>query len=430
MFEEIQKKMTNVNLFIALIQMDKKIGTDLKAEKEKQNKHIAQLMKKAYEIPFYRKRFNQAGVKPEDIRTSEDLAKLPPLTKDELRVWMKEEADKPEHKNWFADTTSGSSGTPLTVVMSPKEKAWMMANWFRVLMKSGYNPVFGKMMTRINAHEANHKTYDTFLQRLGFMRRRYVNQFAPEEEVIAAINEYQPDLLYLNNAELMRIALYSRNHDMKIWKPRFYAPIGEKTDDVARALFTQVFGDGLIDSYGSAETGACLLKVPGSNEYIVHNDYFVVNIYDEQNCLADEGKVVITPLFKTDMPIINYVIGDSAESRVEEGIRFVTNIKGRMNDVFKYADGSITTFFEVMPIITHNEDVIQIRFIQEGYDFVRVQAVQDNEKSIKSKEEIEQELTEQFLRIMKHEVRFVYEWMSVIPPDPNGKLRMIVCNIK
>ena len=36
MFEEIQKKMTNVNLFLALMQMDKKIGTDLKKEKQKQ----------------------------------------------------------------------------------------------------------------------------------------------------------------------------------------------------------------------------------------------------------------------------------------------------------------------------------------------------------------------------------------------------------
>ncbi len=430
MFEEIQKKMMNVNLFLALMQMDKKIGADLKKEKQKQNAHINQLMKKAYEIPFYRKRFDQAGVNPKDIKTSEDLVKLPPLTKDELRVWMEEEAAKPEHKGWYADTTSGSSGIPLTVVMSPKEKAWMMANWFRVLMKAGYNPVFGKMMTRINAHEDKHKDYDTFLQRLGFMRRKYVNQFGSEEEVIKAINDYHPDMLYLNHSEFMRIALYSRDHGIKVWHPKFYAPVGEKTDDAARALFMEVFGENLVDSYGSAETGACLLRVPGSDEYVVHNDYYAVNIYDEQNQLAKEGKIVITPLFKTDMPIINYVIGDSAESRVEDGIRFITNIKGRINDVFKYRDGTVTTFFEVTPLITHNRDIIQIRFIQESYDLVHVQAVQDREKSIKSKEEIEKELTEKFLEVMKHPVKFEFEWMNAIPPDPNGKLRMIVCNIK
>ena len=98
--------------------------------------------------------------------------------------------------------------------------------------------------------------------------------------------------------------------------------------------------------------------------------------------------------------------------------------------MLKYRDGTLTTLFEVTPLITHNRDIIQIRFIQESYDLVHVQAVQDREKSIKSKEEIEKELTEKFLEVMKHPVKFEFEWMNAIPPDPNGKLRMIVCNIK
>ena len=36
-------------------------------------------------VPFYRKKFDDAGVKPKDIATLEDLAKIPFTTKDELR---------------------------------------------------------------------------------------------------------------------------------------------------------------------------------------------------------------------------------------------------------------------------------------------------------------------------------------------------------
>ena len=430
MLDKLQKKLTNVNLFFALMQMDRRIGTDLKAEKEKQNKNIRKLVRKAYEIPFYRERFKKAGVRPEDIRTSEDLAKLPLLTKDELRAWMKEEAAKPEHKDWYADTTSGSSGIPLTILLSPVEKAWMMANWFRVLLKAGYNPVTGKTMSRVNAHDEHHGEYDTFLQRLGILRRRYVNQYAPEQEVVDCINAYKPDLLYLNKTEFMRIALYCRNNGVKVWHPKFYAPVGEKTDDVARALFKEVFGENLIDSYGSAETGACMLRRPDSDEYVVHNDSFVVNLYDDENRLALEGKVVITPLFKTDMPLINYVIGDRAVSRMEDGIRFITRIEGRMNDFFRYETGEVTTFFEITPVIAHNTDILQIRFIQNDYKTIHVQIVQDMENSSRTKPEIEAHLTEQFLQVMKHPFHFEYEWMDCIPPDPNGKLRMIVCNVK
>lgn len=430
MFEKQQKNLKNVYLFLALMGMEKKIGTDLDAEKRKQNKNIQKLMKAAWKHPFYKKRFKKAGVRPSDIKTAEDLAKLPLLTKDEVRAWMNKEAEKPGREYWYADTTSGSSGKPLMILLSPWEKACMLANWYRVLMKAGYNPLFGRMMTRVNAHDEHHGQYDTILQRFGLMRRSYVNQFEPEPDVIRAINKAKPDLLYMNKTEFMRIALYAQKNGVKVWHPKFYIPISEKTDDAARKLFKEVLGPNLVDSYGSAETGACMLRLPDSDEYVVHNDSFVVNIIDAEGKLANEGRVVVTPLFKTDLPLINYVIGDEATSRVEKGIRFVTGIKGRSNDFFKYRTGEVTTFFEITPVIAHSHDIQQIRFVQNDYDTIHVQIVQDTVNSKKSTDEIEKELTQQFNEVMKHPMHFEFEWMNSIPPDPNGKLRMIVCNIK
>lgn len=49
----------------------------------------------------------------------------------------------------------------------------------------------------------------------------------------------------------------------------------------------------------------------------MHNDSFVVNIYDEKNRPAKEGNIVVTPLYKTDLPLINYAIGD------KEPVKFV-----------------------------------------------------------------------------------------------------------
>lgn len=69
-----------------------------------------------------------------------------------LRAWMNEEAKNPKYDCWFHDTTSGSSGIPLMLLVSPKEKAYNMANWFRVMMCAGYNPFTGKTMSRKSAH--------------------------------------------------------------------------------------------------------------------------------------------------------------------------------------------------------------------------------------------------------------------------------------
>ena len=118
MLDKLQKKMVNVFLFFDLMKLNRKYpkGDDYIRLKKIQEKRLHKLMKKAYQIPFYRERFDRAGVKPEDIRTAEDLVKLPPLTKDELRAWMNEEAEKPKYKDWFHDTTSGSSGKPLMLL--------------------------------------------------------------------------------------------------------------------------------------------------------------------------------------------------------------------------------------------------------------------------------------------------------------------------
>ena len=304
-----------------------------------------------------------------------------------------------------------------------------MANWFRVMMTAGYNPFIGKTMSRKSAHSITGGS-DTFLQRFGILRRGFVAQYDPEPDIVKQINAYKPDFLYMNKSEFMRICLYCKKNKVRLSKPKYYCPTGEKIDDTARKLFAEILGPGIIDSYGTAETGAAMVKLFDSKEYVVHNDSFVVNIYDEKNRPAKEGNIVVTPLYKTDLPLINYAIGDKGTCEVRDGVRFITSVQGRMNDFFRYDTGEVTTFFEIAPIIAHCEDIFQIRFIQETYDKIRIQCVQNKELSSLTQEEVEKKLASQLNAKFKHPFTFEFEWMDSIPPDKNGKLRMIVCNVK
>lgn len=429
MLDKIEKKYVNIFLFLDLFKMKTKIPKDFTQVMRIQDRRVQKLVKKAYQIPFYKERFDTAGVKPSDIKTGDDLSKLPLLTKDELRAWMNEEAKNPGYENWFHDTTSGSSGVPLMLLVSPREKAYNMANWFRVMMTAGYNPFFGKTMSRRSAHSVTGGS-DTFLQKFGILRRGFVSQYDPEPDVVKQINDYKPDFLYMNKSEFMRICLYCKQNNVRLHKPKFYCPTGEKIDDTARKLFAEILGKGIIDSYGTAETGAAMVRLFDSTEYVVHNDSFVVNIYDEKNNPSNEGNIVVTPLYKTDLPLINYAIGDKGTCEVRNGVRFITSVQGRMNDFFRYDTGEVTTFFEIAPVIAHCEDILQIRFIQKSYDKIFVQCVQNKDTSDKSTKEIEADLTEKLNARFKHPFEIEYEWMESIPPDKNGKLRMIVNEIK
>lgn len=427
MFEKYQKKMNNLFIFLDLLKMKKKIPEDFSGVIRVQNRRIRRLMKRAYQIPFYRERFDAAGVKPEDIRCADDLSKLPLLYKEELRAWMREEAKNPKYDDWYHDTTSGSSGEPLMILLSPREKAYMMANWFRVMMVAGYNPFFGKTMSRKSAHSTS-AGRDTFLQRMGILRRGFLDQYAPEEEMVRQVNEYQPDYLYMNKTELMRLCLYCKDHNCKIHQPKYYSPTGEMTDQAAYELFTSILGPGIVNSFGTAEAGAQMVKLFDSQEYVIHHDSFVVNIYDEEGRPAEEGSLVVTPLYQTDLPLINYAVGDKAKATTHDGVKFITEVQGRMNDYFKYEDGRRTTFFEIAPIIAHSEDVLQIRFIQEDWHKIHIQIVQ-NKDLPGTREEIEARLTKDLNAKFKEPFEISYEWMDSIPPDKNGKLRMIVCKV-
>ena len=423
------KKLMNLYLFLDLSKMVHKIPKNFSKVMRMQNERVQTLVKRAYEIPFYKERFDKAGVKPEDIRTGDDLTKLPVLTKDELREWMGSLKDKPEYKDWICDTTSGSTGKPVSILFSPREKAYMKANWFRVMQVAGYNPITGKTMSRINAHDENAGGRDTFLQKFGILRHKFLNQYAPEEEMIDAINAYKPDWLYMNKTEMMRFVLYANRTGKKVYHPKFYDAISEKVTENDRELFRKVLGPGIIDSYGTAETGAAMIRLPDKDYYVVHNDSFVVNIVDSDGKLARHGRVIITPLYKTDLPLINYEVGDSAVMKVKGGVHFITEVEGRMNDYFRYEDGRVTSFFEVTPVIAHCADILQIRFIQKTYDLIHVEIVRD-EKAKMSEKELEEYLTTSLNKIFKKPFRFEFEWKKVIPPDKNGKLRMIVCEVK
>ena len=136
-----QKKMKNIYTMFYLIGMNKDFDSNPKKIKEDQNRRIHKLMKRAYEIPFYREKFEASGTTPDDYHCAEDLVKFPTINKDELRQFMQKNwDDNPKKRDlWQVLSTSGSSGTPLKIVQTHKEHARSNANWIRELMVAGYN---------------------------------------------------------------------------------------------------------------------------------------------------------------------------------------------------------------------------------------------------------------------------------------------------
>ena len=84
--------------------------------KEYQDKKLRSLINHAYtSVPYYRAVFDRHGIRPEDIRTSDDLAKVPILTKDIIRENFPDKivVGNEDNRRDGIWTTGGSTGEPL-----------------------------------------------------------------------------------------------------------------------------------------------------------------------------------------------------------------------------------------------------------------------------------------------------------------------------
>lgn len=108
---------------------------------ELQMHQLANLLKHAYEnVPYYRKVFDERGLKPKDIQNINDLRKLPYLTKDIFKKhYSKIIAKNFNLKDLPSEHTSGTTGKPIQFYensyTAQKELAFIYHQWSRVGFK-------------------------------------------------------------------------------------------------------------------------------------------------------------------------------------------------------------------------------------------------------------------------------------------------------
>lgn len=427
MLESLQKKLLNVLTLKELMILNRRNLYVHDKIIRIQNKNIRKLMEEAYKIPFYKERFIYAGVKPEEFNCAEDLVKFPVLTKDELRKWIDSELQEnpKKYKDYIVATTSGSTGTPLKIYYSPKEKAVSNANWLRILHEQGYNSFFDSTMA-VRGQSKIPKNGDSILQKFGLLRRFTYSYLLDGRELLSLLNQKKPDFLYAHKSKLIQMALDSKNEGIEVFKPDIYASVSETLDDKSILLLKDVFGEGLFNSYGCEETSALTFTVKGDlKHHYVLEDTHVINLYDDYNKLSDSGRMILTSLFQYSFPIINYDIGDYAQKVDYKGNKCLTNIQGRLNDWFVFNDGTKLNFQPFSAVTQKCEDIIQIRFIQEDYENIKIIAVQ-NKESKKGTHTIEKEFIDKLkMSTGKTEVNYTFEWKSSIPLDDNGKIRFM-----
>jgi len=298
---------------------------------------------RAAQVPHYQKQFAAAGIRPDDVKSLDDLAKLPFTTKEDLRqnypfgmfaVPMKEIVR--------IHASSGTTGKP-TVVGYTRDDIEMWA----MLMARSIRAAGGKRGDKMHVAYG----YGLFTGGLGM---HYGGEYLGcavipvsggfTERQVQLICDFEPDIIAVTPSYLLAIAdefdrqgIDARKSSLRI------ALLGaEPWTESMRAEIERRMGLDAVNVYGLSEVigpGVGQEYVTEKDGLTIWEDHFFPEIVDPETgaVLPDgqEGELVFTSLTKQAMPVIRYRTRDLTRLLPGSGraMRRIERIKGRSDDM-------------------------------------------------------------------------------------------------
>ncbi|MDH3947332.1 MAG: phenylacetate--CoA ligase family protein [Gammaproteobacteria bacterium] len=269
---------------------------------------------------FYKNKFERAGIThPEDIKTLDDLHKLPFTTKQELST--NQEAAPPYGTNLTftreqytrIHQTSGTTGQPLRWLDTEESWKWWARCWASVYKAAGVRPhdrvffafSFGPFIGFWSAYEGAHHIKALSIPGGGMSSYQRVNAILTHDVTVLVCTPTYA----LHLAEVAE----EQNIDIKNSNVRITIQAGEPGASLpgTKARIEEAWGAKCYDHAGATEVGAWGYECQSQNGLHVNEGEFICEVIDpESGEHANEGELVITNLGRIGMPIIRYRTGD------------------------------------------------------------------------------------------------------------------------
>lgn len=183
-----------------LLDLKKNLRRSKTELEELQFKKLKATIDYAYRIvPFYRKKFTDADIRPEDISKKEDMVKIPLTTKKEINDNFPQNmlASGYDVGSLYSSRTSGSTGEPITILFD--KNAWIVLKY---LVKMRARLSCGMKLTDKIAtieSESVEKIKEEEQMRLIskiIVRRNKFSVFENVERQARKIVSFKPDVMY------------------------------------------------------------------------------------------------------------------------------------------------------------------------------------------------------------------------------------------
>jgi phenylacetate-CoA ligase len=318
--------------------------------REYQGVRLRSLINHVYHhVHFYRDVFDELGLKPDDVRTIDDLLKLPIIDKRVVQenIFMGQMSNNHSKADLHRVRTSGSTGEPFFTFLEKRQVEMRIAATARSFEWSGYR--FGDRQLRL-WHKYLALTWSQIVREIidaKLTRRAFIPAYEMDEngleKFMRAIDRVKPVLIDGYAESFNFIAKYIKSRGWRGHRPKGIMTSGQMLPEASRRIIEEAFGCKVFDKYGAREFGGGL-----AYECEEHDGYHVVAecaiieiIKDGQPAKPGEmGELVITELNNFAVPLIRYRIGDlavqmdnSKPCRCGRGLPRIGRIEGRIQAI-------------------------------------------------------------------------------------------------
>jgi phenylacetate-CoA ligase len=400
-------------------------------------------------VPYYRERFEAAGVNPYGVKEREAFHRIPLLTKDDIRQAFPDRIvdRRVPFKPYMVDRTSGTTGQSLHYITYPYWKRHILF----YLLTLGYRPREGRVgiltsqQCSANTCSLTRELSPSEVARAiagrlpGFAHLDPTVVLTPSTRIVTEtdgyfrrlydeFHEHRPPVLRGDPVYFAAFARFLKREGLSIPPVRFIVCGQELLTPSVRALLEEVFACPVYTQYGCSEVADIASQCDAGRVH-VRMDLVLLEVLRDDNTPAapgELGRVVLTDLCNTVMPLIRYDLGDVArlaDGPCPCGLNTVSlvGIEGRRRDVIQSVDGTAVTPYEADAIFRDVPGIDAYRLVQRKNGSYRISLLSPDGLPAEARDRV----TANARRLLGAEARLRVREVRQMPAEGSNKYRFV-----
>ncbi|MDX9857803.1 MAG: hypothetical protein RBT76_08445 [candidate division Zixibacteria bacterium] len=365
------------------------IHQPLEVQRERQLQRLRMIVELASRYtPFYRQRFQQIGFQPGDLRSFDDLRFLPPVTKaDLIAADSKAVSTAPGLGHIIRTSTGGTTGQPLEFYRDIRCQLYRRGIDLALSRYYGWRDgewqgwLWGAAVDAVHPSNLKTRLVQLLATRLYFADTTYLTD-ETYARFVRQTRAHRPTLVGAYATLAYDLAVRISEGRVPAVRVPLVVCSAEPLSETQRDTIERILADRCLSRYGAREFGTAGIECSERNGYHLFSESVYCEIEPVKGMPGEVGKLLVTDLRNTAMPLIRYDIGDLGRidtTRCPCGLESprLVDLRGRTIEVLQRPDGSCVHGSAVLDAVRHSRICAKIQVVQETIGQVIVNIAAD-----------------------------------------------------